>query len=560
MKTSKHADASAIVTQVDPDQPEKTAAALRENPECAGEERRMNLCAILTAALLGAAWLVRPALLPAQEPAQEAGKQIYTKGESPSQSPLEAVLGEGSTTVPGTLMPCASCHGADGRGRPEGGITPSDITWSTLTRPFRSNDSLTRRRPAYTLESLRKVLREGIDPAGNELGVVMPRYNISETDLDNLIDYMKRLGTGGDPGLSSTSIRVGTVIPAGGSLAAPGEDIAALLRAYFDELNQQGGVYGRKIEIEVLRASGTPAEMAAQADNFVRSRQIFAVIGVLAPGAERGVNELLEKTEVPVIDAFATEHGDNLPAKSRTFHVLSGLPEQARVLVKYAQDRTDKAGAGFAVVFPQGRKPLAEAVIEECRARACKLSGITSYTNFEAAKMAASLEAQKIGVVFFLGSGKELEELLAAAQPSKWRPMVFQPGPPAGDDVFRITPEFTERVFFSFPTLPTDIARPAFEEYAFLERKYNLAPLQPLRALSALAPAKVFLEALRKTGRELGRDKLVDTLSGMYNFTTGWTPPVTYGTTRRVGALGAYVVRLNLKDKSFTPVEPWMVP
>src|SRR5512135_402106 len=94
-----------------------------------------SLSVVLAGVAMGTANLLCPFLLPAQTaPSVEAGKLIFTKGESPSQSPLEAVLGKGSTMVPGTLMPCASCHGADGRGRPEGGVTPSDITWSVLTR------------------------------------------------------------------------------------------------------------------------------------------------------------------------------------------------------------------------------------------------------------------------------------------------------------------------------------------------------------------------------------------------------------------------------------------
>lgn len=502
-----------------------------------------------------------PVLLPAQTtPSAEAGKLIFTKGESPSQSPLEAVLGEGSTTVPGNLMPCASCHGADGRGRPEGGITPSDITWNVLMRPDRGDGSLARHRPAYDAVSLRTALRKGIDPAGNELGVTMPRYNISDSDLDSLIAYLKRLGAASDPGLTPTTLRAGTVVPATGPMAAAGDGVAALLRAYFDELNQQGGIYGRKIELEVLRAGGTPEETASQVCDFVRDRQIFALVGILAPGAEREVNECLEQADIPAIDAFATEPEAGVPAKSRVFHVLSGLPQQASVLVKYAQDRPEVHGSSVAVVYPENRKPLADSLIEECRARSCNLAVTSGYTSFQAGKMAASLRADKIGAVFFLGTGGELEELLAAARQSTWRPTIFQPGPLAGEDVFRIPPEFSDRVFFSFPTLPTDIDTTALEEYLFLARKYKLAPGQPLRVLAALAPAKIFAEALRQAGREVGRDKLVETLSTIYNFTTGWTPPISYGATRRVGALGAHVVRLNLKNKSFAPVEPWMAP
>jgi len=71
-----------------------------------------------------------PVLLRAQlSPAQAAGKQIYMEGVSPSGQEMEAILGEGSTRVPASLMPCASCHGSDGKGRPEGGVAPSEITW-----------------------------------------------------------------------------------------------------------------------------------------------------------------------------------------------------------------------------------------------------------------------------------------------------------------------------------------------------------------------------------------------------------------------------------------------
>ena len=46
----------------------------------------------------------------------------------------------------------------------------------------------------------------------------------------------------------------------------------------------------------------------------------------------------------------------------------------------------------------------------------------------------------------------------------------------------------------------------------------------------------------------------------MYGFQTGLTPPISFGATKRIGALGAYVVKLDLKNKTFVPVESWMSP
>src|SRR6476646_1686522 len=173
-------------------------------------------------------WMALICLLPSTgaaqlTPAQAAGKQIYNEGTSPSGRSIEAVLGEGSTRVPGKLMLCASCHGFDGKGRPEGGVTPSIVTWSALTSALRSKDSLGRRRPAYTLASLRRAITRGVDPMGKDLGVTMPRYELSPRDFNNLVEYLKVLGSEYEPGLTSASIRLGTIIPASGPLAAVGQ-------------------------------------------------------------------------------------------------------------------------------------------------------------------------------------------------------------------------------------------------------------------------------------------------------------------------------------------------
>ena len=51
---------------------------------------------------------------------------------------------------------------------------------------------------------------------------------------------------------------------------------------------------------------------------------------------------------------------------------------------------------------------------------------------------------------------------------------------------------------------------------------------------------------------------MIQALEGFYNYQTGLTPPITYGPNRRVGAAGAYVVMVDLKEKKFIPVSGWV--
>jgi ABC-type branched-subunit amino acid transport system substrate-binding protein len=493
-------------------------------------------------------------------PAQAAGKQIYNEGASPSGLPIDAILGEGTTRVPGKLMLCASCHGYDGKGRPEGGVTPSMVTWDVLTTPLRSKDALGHRRPAYNLLSLRRAIMQGVDPLGKSLGAGMPRYDLSPKDLNKLIEYLKVLGKESEPGLTSTSIRLGTIVPADGPLAGSGQHSVALLKAYFDELNQQGGIYGRRLELLVLQAAGTQTEVERQTEEFVRKSNIFAMAGILAPGAETGLADLMERLGVPTIGAFASNAEEDTASRSRSFYLLSGLSQQGRVLAKFAGDHTTNLMAKVAVVYPESMAALAGLITDQCRKGSMENVTSLEYAKFDAARVAESLSRQNVRTVFFLGKGSELAEMLASASGVNWSPTVFQPGPLAGEEVLKIAAAFDDHVFLSFPTLPSDLELDAVGEYSHLAEKHKLGQALPARSLAILASAKVLIEGLRRSGQQLGREKFVAALAAMYGFQTGLTPPISFGATKRIGALGAYVVKLDLKNKTFIPVESWVSP
>src|SRR5271165_6997280 len=51
-------------------------------------------------------------------PAEMRGRAIYRKGESASGQIIGVFIGGGDTEIESKLVPCGSCHGMDGRGRP----------------------------------------------------------------------------------------------------------------------------------------------------------------------------------------------------------------------------------------------------------------------------------------------------------------------------------------------------------------------------------------------------------------------------------------------------------
>src|SRR5437016_3452699 len=96
------------------------------------------------------------------------GRQIFESGTSPSGSAIEASIA-GDGRLPGSVLPCANCHGRDGRGKPESGVVPSNLTWDALTKPYGLTHADGRTHPPYTERLLTRAITMGIDPAGNSL-------------------------------------------------------------------------------------------------------------------------------------------------------------------------------------------------------------------------------------------------------------------------------------------------------------------------------------------------------------------------------------------------------
>ena len=63
--------------------------------------------------------------------------------------------------VPASAVPCAGCHGRDGKGKPEGGVTPSDLTWTALTRPYGVTHPGGRKHPPYDARLLKRAVSMG---------------------------------------------------------------------------------------------------------------------------------------------------------------------------------------------------------------------------------------------------------------------------------------------------------------------------------------------------------------------------------------------------------------
>jgi ABC-type branched-subunit amino acid transport system substrate-binding protein len=507
-------------------------------------------------------WLfLQPLLAPALNPQELRGKQIYFEGTGPAGGKIIAYIGADKVQLPGSAATCASCHGPDGRGRPEAGVIPSDITWNHLVKRYGHSHPMDRKHPAFTEASLKRSILNGNDPAGNQLDASMPTYAMSAENINDLIAYMKRLQKDFDPGLEEKSIRIGTMLPASGRTAAIGQAMSAVMAAYFEEINSRGGIYNRKLRLIVSSYDATRQSDLSSAEHLMDKENVFAVVGAVIAGADRQIAELAEDKKIPLIGPFSFFSADPDALNEFTFYLLSGLNEQVRALVDFAAAELKLDAPRIAVL---GRGDAHQKELQTAIAGQCEAYGWTSLTGFsilpdrfDASAAARTLKQQKVNALFYL-SFRGLKSLLEAAEKIDWRPHIFLPGALVQKEILGLPAGFQNKIYLSYPTLPSDQTPAGMTEFQTLLQRHDISAKHLTSQISAFVAAKILVEGLKRTGKDLSREKFMRSLEKLYEFQTGLTPLITYGPNRRIGALGSHIVTVDLENKNFAPVGKWI--
>src|SRR5258706_264244 len=81
------------------------------------------------------------------------------------------------------------------KGGREGNIVMADITYPTLAKPLGASPPWYKARAPYTDALLARAITQGLDSSGQQLDASMPRWVLSESELQDLLKYLKRLGS-----------------------------------------------------------------------------------------------------------------------------------------------------------------------------------------------------------------------------------------------------------------------------------------------------------------------------------------------------------------------------
>lgn len=505
--------------------------------------------------------------------AQLRGQMIYRSGTSPIAE-IRAKL-HGDTIVSAQEFPCVSCHGLEGEGRKEGGVIAPPLRWDLLAVQ-RFGDAFQQARPAYSDQSVARAFTSGTALGDRPLNANMPRYQMTDEQVDDLLSYLKIVGTSGDydNGLDDSTITVGTVLPITGALAPLGINVASVLRSYFDRVNNEGGIYGRKIALIVADSQGDPDKSTMALQNLIDGSKVFAFIANYQPNGAK-MDEQIYSAQIPSVVPISFKLGSEKTNRYR-FDILPTFADRAACLVDLAiaqQKRIGETpdaaesvtitstGSHFAVMHGDG--PLDMDAVSGMSERLRQL-GINTLADFQFSSADHSeqrieefLRANKPDYVFFFGAADKLMSAATIANQQNLQTQFLTTTAMVGDFLSTAPQDVLGRILF-VPSLPVeDHTAPALLNLNISSR-YEFGN-QSSFALPYVA-AEVLVEALKRGGRRLSREKLILGLESFQDFQTTFTPSITFGLQRRNGlsdcdkVLAAPNARGNMKPSGLPTV------
>ncbi len=143
-------------------------------------------------------------------------------------------------------------------------------------------------------------------------------------------------GVGDTIGVTDTSIKIGTLLPLSNTSAtAWGVPEEAAMKVWFDYVNDNGGIYGRKINLDVGDSQYSAPAGTETVRQQVEQDGIFAEMGTIGIEVELAVMPYLQEKGIPDMLVQASESDTVNPISYQRYRWLVDYTKEGDIIGKY---------------------------------------------------------------------------------------------------------------------------------------------------------------------------------------------------------------------------------
>lgn len=323
-----------------------------------------------------------------------------------------------------------------------------------------------------------------------------------------------------DPGADDKEIRIGNIVPYSGPASAYGT-IGKAIGAYFDKVNAEGGINGRKIKYVSLDDGYNPAKTVEQARKLVEQEEVLVLFTTVGTPPNSAIHRYMNQKKVPqlFVASGASKWGDPkgspwtmgwqppYTAEGQTYatHLLESMPN-GKVAILYQNDDYGKDylkgfldGLGDkakTMVVAQASYEVTDPTVDS-QILTLKNSGANVFFNITTPKFAAQA-IKKIAEVGWKPDAHYLNTVSSS---------VGSVLTPAGleNSVGLISVQYMKE-----PTDPAWANDPGYKDWlVFMQKYYPAGELTNLFNVTGYNHAQTLVQVLKQAGDNLTRENVM---------------------------------------------------
>src|ERR1700710_836847 len=339
-----------------------------------------------------------------------------------------------------------------------------------------------------------------------------------------------------DTGATDSEIRIGNIMPYSGPLSAYAL-IGRTQAAFFNKINAEGGVNGRKINFIPYDDGFSPPKTVEQARKLVESDEVLLIFQNLGTPTSNAIQKYLNGKKVPqlFVAAGATQFGDskNFPwtmgwqptyqTEGRIYakYILQNLP-QGKIGILY---QNDDSGRDYL-------KGLKDGLGEEATKRMIVAELPHEPSDPTVDRQIVTLKTEGADIFFNEASPKFAAQAIKKAAEIGWKPVQFLASI-SNSEVSVLKPAGLENSkgilstnYLKDATDPTWKDDPAIKQWAaFMDKYFPEGDKTSTFSVYGYLTAQTMVQVLKQCGDELTRENVMKQAANLKNFELGLLLP-----------------------------------
>ena len=318
------------------------------------------------------------------------------------------------------------------------------------------------------------------------------------------------------PGVTADKILLGQAAVFTGPAAQLGIQMRNGIKAYVDFVNEKGGVHGRRIELITEDDKYEPAVATGASQALIDKHKVFALLGYV--GTPTGVAHLKVTTaaKVPLVGMFTGAEVLRAPMNRYVFHVRASYYDETEKMVEQVVSTGGKKIAVFyqADAYGEAGRMGTEIALKK-RSLQIHSNGTVERNTVAVEKAVQTIHASQPDAVVMVSAYTSITAFVRAMQKlgsgATFYNVSFVGSKALADALGQdgVGVAISQVVPFPWGT-----AVPVVKEYQAAAKKAGLKEVD-FGALEGFLSAKVLVEGLKRTGKDLNREKFVDTMEKM---------------------------------------------